>query len=376
MPALIGGAIGGIANLIGGAIGSNSSKNAGNVLQAAGNTAATAIQGSAGNASSALQPYINSAQSGIGTAVTGAQGGINSAVTGAQGGIGSAVTGAQGGIGGAVQSGLAGGNTFLQGLSPYQQVGASGASQLNSLLAPGGSINTALNTNFAFNPSDMQNDPGYQFQLKQGLQAGQNQMTAAGLGNSGAAAKGATSYATGLAGTYFNNAYNRALSTYQNNRQNSLYQIQALMGTAGLGQTANQQALGATEYMGGLGLQGATTAGQLGLQGATTAGQLGLQGAETAGGLGLQGATQMGNWQLSGTEAAQQAAMTGAQGKAAGIMGSANAWQNALGGASNSLMGGLALNQMGQNGGYNVYWPSGSTSYDTDTGEYTYGGGG
>ena len=354
MPALIGGAIGGIANLIGGAIGSNSSKNAGNVLQTAGNTAATAIQGAAGNASSALQPYINSAQSGIGTAVTGAQGGINSAVTGAQGGIGSAVTGAQGGIGGAVQSGLAGGNTFLQGLSPYQQVGASGASQLNSLLAPGGSINTALNTNFAFNPSD-----------KQGLQAGQNQMTAAGLGNSGAAAKGATSYATGLAGTYFNNAYNRALSTYQNNRQNSLYQIQALMGTAGLGQTANQQALGATEYMGGLGLQGATTAGQLG-----------LQGAETAGGLGLQGATQMGNWQLSGTEAAQQAAMTGAQGKAAGIMGSANAWQNALGGASNSLMGGLALNQMGQNGGYNVYWPSGSTSYDTDTGEYTYGGGG
>jgi len=59
--------------------------------------------------------------------------------------------------------------------------------------------------------------PGYQFTLNQGLKAVQNSAAARGLGTSGAALKGASSYATGLADSTYNDVYNRALQTYNAN---------------------------------------------------------------------------------------------------------------------------------------------------------------
>jgi hypothetical protein len=57
--------------------------------------------------------------------------------------------------------------------------------------------------------------PGYQFELAQGNAATQNQNTAAGLGISGAAAKGLTNYAAGLAGADINNYMNAANTQFQ-----------------------------------------------------------------------------------------------------------------------------------------------------------------
>jgi hypothetical protein len=62
--------------------------------------------------------------------------------------------------------------------------------------------------------AQLEQTPGYQWQLNQGLQATQNAVAAKGLGVSGAALKGAATYATGLADanyqTQFNNAQTRS----------------------------------------------------------------------------------------------------------------------------------------------------------------------
>jgi hypothetical protein len=100
--------------------------------------------------------------------------------------------------------------------------------------------------------------PGYQFTLDQGLKAAQNSASARGLGSSGAALKGADTYATGLADSTYGDTYNRGLSTYTANRNNALSNfttnygvasdnVNRLLGIVGNGQNAAAQtgALGA-----------------------------------------------------------------------------------------------------------------------------------
>jgi hypothetical protein len=101
--------------------------------------------------------------------------------------------------------------------------------------------------------------PGYQFTLAQGLQANQNAMAAKGLGVSGAAMKGAATYATGLASQTYQQQYQNAMTNagftagtgatyggfantslnqntnFQGNLQNSFNRLQA---TAQLGENA------------------------------------------------------------------------------------------------------------------------------------------
>lgn len=195
-------------------------------------------------------------------------------------------------------------------LSPYISAGAQGLSSLTSALAPGGSLATPPSLNlgsFSFDPSDLQDTPGYQFQLGQGENAIKNNAAATGtLG--GNAAEALDSYSQGLAGTIYNNAYNQALQTYGANTssqvqnynaalsgQNSLYQ--RLTGLAGIGQNATN-----TDVAAGTGYSNNATSNVLGT------------GANLA-----QLATGAGNAQAAGT------------------VGSANAWTNALSGISGSL---------------------------------------
>ena len=142
-------------------------------------------------------------------------------------------------------------NSYLQ---PYANLGTSSVGQLQNLLTGVGNGN-ALQA--------LQNMPGYQFQLKQGLESAQNGFAARGLGSSGAAMKGAAQYAQGLAASDMGQFYNM------------------LMGGAGLGanaatlqsqNTANLTTAGANALMGG-----ATNAASLGMAGASAAaaGQVG-----------------------------------------------------------------------------------------------------
>ncbi len=76
---------------------------------------------------------------------------------------------------------------------------------------------TGLNRFLSGNPADVQRQlestPGYQFDLSQGLKSVQNSAAARGLGVSGAALKGASRFATGLADTTFGNQFARYLDS-------------------------------------------------------------------------------------------------------------------------------------------------------------------
>jgi hypothetical protein len=112
-------------------------------------------------------------------------------------------------------------------LAPYRAAGETGT---NALMAALPELTSQINLDQAW----LQQTPGYQFNLTQGLKGVQNSAAARGLGTSGAALKGAANYATGLAD-----------STYQNQFANEMAQRDArfnrLMGTAQLGQNAAAQ---------------------------------------------------------------------------------------------------------------------------------------
>jgi hypothetical protein len=211
-----------------------------------------------------------------------------------------------------------------QPLSPYTTAGATALPGLQDLSGANG----PLGSKFSFDPSNLAQDPGYQFTLQQGQQAIQRAAAAQGGLFSGGTMKSLAGYTTGTANQYFNDAYQRSLSTFQANQQSALNRAGVLSNLAGYGygagQTQSQQAF-----------QAPVIGAQLGLQGATTQ----LQGNEASGQLGVQGASSI-------------AQMMGAQGnaQAAGTVGSANSWLNALQGGTNSIIGYLGGNYGGASG--------------------------
>ncbi len=94
----------------------------------------------------------------------------------------------------------------------------------------------------------LEQTPGYQFALNQGLKSTQNAAAARGLGVSGAALKGAASYATGLADNTYQQQYSNASNnlTQANNVYQGLfgdYGSQASLGeNAGVGAGSQGQA--------------------------------------------------------------------------------------------------------------------------------------
>lgn len=102
--------------------------------------------------------------------------------------------------------------------APWRAAGQTALNQLSSNLSTG------------FQPGDLTQDPGYQFELQQG-QKGLNQSAASnGRLYSGAQMNAASTYATNFAGTKYDDAYNRWVTG--NNE---------LAGVAGTGQTATNQ---------------------------------------------------------------------------------------------------------------------------------------
>lgn len=96
--------------------------------------------------------------------------------------------------------------------------------------------------------SALEQTPGYQFTLKQGLKSVQNSAAARGLGVSGAALRGASDYTTGLA----NNTYKDQFNLENINRGNM---YNRLMGVSQLGGNA-------AAGVGNAGMQAATNIGQ------------------------------------------------------------------------------------------------------------------
>ena len=159
-------------------------------------------------------------------------------------------------------------DTTRNDLLPYNTAGQSATNMLSNRLPE-------LTAPIRMDQSTLEQTPGYQFNLSQGLKSVQNSAAARGLGTSGAALKGAASYATGLADSTYQNQFNNAI-TNQTNAYNRL------MGAATLGESAAAQT----------GAYGTQTGANIGNGAITTAGHVGnnmIQGgnAQAAGYLGV-----------------------------------------------------------------------------------------
>lgn len=118
-----------------------------------------------------------------------------------------------------LESGTAANNMLADRLGTSGNTGATGYGELTS----------------RFNPTDLANDPGYKFQLEQGLQARDRANAAAGNLASGAALKEAEEYGTGLADKTYNDAFTRWM---QNNSQ--IYNTLAGQTGTGMAAAGNQ----------------------------------------------------------------------------------------------------------------------------------------
>jgi hypothetical protein len=176
-------------------------------------------------------------------------------------------------------------NTTRGDLSPYNQAGQA--------------ANTAITNmgSFDFQPTQAQLEatPGYQFNLSQGLKSTQNSYAARGLGTSGAAMKGAASYASGLADTTYQNQFSNALTSYNTN-------LARLQGQASLGENAAAQT-------GNYGTQAANAAGQAQV-GAGNAWGNGISGATGNIGQGIVGNAFLGQNQGTGIYGGASAALS------------------------------------------------------------------
>ena len=161
--------------------------------------------------------------------------------------------------------------------------------------------------------------PGYQFTLTQGLKATQNAAAARGLGVSGAALKGASNYATGLADSTYQQQYNNA----SNNLTQANNTFQGLFGDYG-----TQASLGENAAVG---------AGNQGQAASTNNSNL---------------LTSEGNAQAASSIAQGNAATSGATGIGTALQGAQNnlLLQNYLG-TSGSQYGGGAGTPGGSTGG-------------------------
>jgi hypothetical protein len=151
-----------------------------------------------------------------------------------------------------------------ENISPYLATGSGAAGQLTNRL-------TELTSPIVMDQHALEQTPGYQFTLGQGLKATQSAAAARGLGVSGAALKGASNYATGLADNTYKTQFDIA-NTNQTNAFNRLYQTSALganaaVGAGTLGQAnANSQGnilgnMGTTQAHGTLGAAAAQNQG-------------------------------------------------------------------------------------------------------------------
>src|SRR5882724_2836302 len=105
-------------------------------------------------------------------------------------------------------------------LSPYRQIGQTASDQLTSRMGE-------LTSPIIMDQATLEKTPGYQFNLTQGQRAVTNSAAARGLGSSGAALKGAATFATGLADSTYQNQFNNA----QLNQKNAYDRLKGLVDT-------------------------------------------------------------------------------------------------------------------------------------------------
>ena len=172
-------------------------------------------------------------------------------------------------------------NQTQSNIQPFISSGAAAASALSNLTgteAGGNPLTAPLTATFQPTMAQLAATPGYQFALQQGQLATQSGYAAQGLGQSGAAQKGAANYAEGLASTTYQQQFQNYLQ--QNQQIATILQNQSNTGAGaavGGAQVAAQQTNAITGLL--TGGAAATAAGTVGSTNALTAGIGGATGA-------------------------------------------------------------------------------------------------
>ena len=135
-------------------------------------------------------------------------------------------------------------NTTRNDLAPYREIGQRASTDLTGRL-------DELTAPIELTQDWLENTPGYQFTRQQGLKVTQNAAAARGLGVSGAALKGAATFATGLA----DNTYKTQFDVARANKSDAYSRLKGLVDTG-------QSAAAAT---GAAGTSTAKTVGDLGV---------------------------------------------------------------------------------------------------------------
>lgn len=199
----------------------------------------------------------------------------------------------------------------LTRFNPYSTAGAEALERIRAGVAPGGEFAGQ----FTGDINGYTNDAGFKYRLNQFADTTLNNAAARGL-RGGNEVKAIEDYRQESASQEAGAAFDRAKSTFQMNRDNTLNPLTALVTT---GERANNSILGGNEYNANLGVDTAQTIGQIGTDTARTAGTLRLGSTTSA--------------EELATRAAEAAAgyRTGAAASgAAGTIGSGNAWADAL----------------------------------------------
>lgn len=267
-----------------------------------------------------------------------------------------------------VDTGASNANDILKGLlaqntanyQPYAAAGSTAAGNLNSLTGPVTGADRLKN--LLDNPASLENTPGYQFQLQQGLQGVSQQGAAHGALQSGGMLKALTQYGQGLAGTTYQSAVQNALSSDRLELDKRNQQFGQTLATANLGMGANTgmesgflglgapqgtNLTNAAQLGAGYGLQ----AGQFGGNATLASGQYGgnaMQNTAAARvGTGMDLGRWIGNTNIAAADTAAGLDLAGAQSvvplyqnigaaNAAGILGKASNFNSLLGNAASA----------------------------------------
>lgn len=158
-----------------------------------------------------------------------------------------------------------------QQLDPYLTLGSTAANNYAGAIAPGGD----LTKQFSFDPTQVANNPNYQFQMNEGIDAVKRAAAATGTLGSSQTLKGVANYAGGLASTGIAQDYSQALQTFNTNRNNTLsnYTLPLGLGRDAVaqsnselgqyGQQYGQNLIGTAQYAGSAGMQNAKSIQQL-----------------------------------------------------------------------------------------------------------------
>jgi hypothetical protein len=314
--------IGAAGSLIDGFLSGSRAKSAGKTLANAGNTS-----------NQIIQDVTKTGEGFVSGATTGAQATVADATAAAQNDATAAQQNA-----GKVRTDVFNQQTGV--LNPYLAAGSQGVGSLMTALQPGGSLTQQYTLPTA---QDVENTPGYKFQLNQGTQALARSAAAGGNLMSGGTAKALDQYSQGLASTYYQNAVNNSLTAFQTNRNNTLGGLMAL---SGFGLPATGQFNQAAQNYGN------GSAGDI-MDTGRYVGNAGMTGAQYIGNAGMNGAQFNANYTLNGTNTGLGYYMQGQQGLASGQMGQGNAWTNAVNGFAGAAGYGVG-NMMRPSGPYNT----------------------